>query len=152
MSVTLHLVSPLSKGLFQRAIMQSGASSTPMFSGKVTKARQLELFVKVINCSLGPDLVACVRDKAVNDIVTGQMVVSGGGYNGPLDMIGSTVDGEVLPDLPEILFKTGKFHPDVDVITGAGYHKRGCVVAIDTACRHLDSSNMGWTKKCSTLF
>ena len=118
MSVTLHLVSPLSKGLFQRAIMQSGASSTPMFSGKVTKARQLELFVKVINCSLGPDLVACVRDKAVNNIVTGQMVVSSGGYNGPLDIIGPTVDWEVLPDLPEILFKAGKFHPDVDVITG----------------------------------
>lgn len=28
------------------------------------------------------------------------------------------VDGEFLPDLPEILFKTGKYNTDVDVITG----------------------------------
>lgn len=98
--------------------MQSGSSSTPMFSGKVTKPRQLELFAKVINCSLGPDLVDCVRGKAVHDILIGQMEISSGSYSGPLDIIGPIVDGEVLPDLPEVLFKTGQFHPDVDIITG----------------------------------
>lgn len=120
MSVSLHLVSPLSKGLFRRAIMQSGASSTPMYCGKVAKPKQLELFAKVINCSLGPGLIDCVRGKAVEDILYGQVGISrsGGSYSGPLDMIGPTVDGGVLLDLPEVLFKTGQFHPDVDVITG----------------------------------
>jgi len=63
MSVSLHLVSPLSKGLFHRAIMQSGASSSPLYCGKVTNKKQLEVFAKRINCSLGPDLVDCVRDR-----------------------------------------------------------------------------------------
>lgn len=98
--------------------MQSGASSTPMFCGKVTEPKQLELFAKVINCSLGHKLVGCVRRKSVEEILVGQMKILGVSYSGSLDIIGPVVDGVVLPDLPEILFKTGKFHPDVDVITG----------------------------------
>lgn len=116
--MSLHLVSPLSKGFFHGAIMQSGVSSTPMFSGRVGKPKQLELFAKLVNCSLGPNLVECVRGKDTQDILIGQMEISGGRYHGPLDIIGPTVDGELLPDVPEVLFKTGKFHPNVDVIIG----------------------------------
>ncbi len=118
MSVSLHLISPLSKGLFHRAIMQSGASSSPFYCGKVTKTEQLELFAKLINCSLGPNLVECVRGKTAEDIVTVQGGLTLPHYKGTQDIVAPIVDGDFLPDLPENLFKAGQFHPDVDVITG----------------------------------
>lgn len=117
MSVSLHLVSPLSKGLFHRAIVQSGPSSTPLFCGKVTKPLQLEAFAKAINCSLGNNVVECARGKTVEEILKGQMAITMGSYKGPLDIVGPVVDGEFLPDLPENLFGAGNFN-DVDVIMG----------------------------------
>ena len=116
-SVSLHLISPLSKGLFQRAIMHSGVSSMPSFSEKVIKPIQLEWYAKRINCSLGSDIVECVRSKSVEDIVSVQSLFLLERYIGPQDIIGPIVDGEFLPDLPVNLFETGKFH-DVDVISG----------------------------------
>ena len=116
--VSLHLISPLSKGLFHRAIMQSGASSSPMYAGKVGKPTQLELFAKFMNCSLGPTLVDCVRGKPVEEILKGQMGFWLVHYTGTHDIVAPIVDGEFLPDLPENLFKRGKFHSNVDVITG----------------------------------
>ena len=121
MSVSLHLISPLSKGLFHRAIMQSGASSSPLYCGKVSNTEQLELFAKLINCSsssLGPDLLECVRGKSVEDITKAKSGTTISKSMGSQNIVGPTVDGEFLPDLPEIMFKTGQFHPDVDVITG----------------------------------
>ena len=98
MSVSLHLVSPLSKGLFHRAIVQSGPSSTPLFCGKVTKPLQLEAFAKAINCSLGNNVVECARGKTVEEILKGQMAITMGSYKRPLDIVGPIVDGEFLPD------------------------------------------------------
>ena len=120
MSVSLHLISPLSKGLFHRAIMQSGASSSPLYCGKVANTKQLELFAELINCSLGPHLVECVRDKAVEDILSAQKTFTVDNYKTrrTQDFAGPVVDGHLLADLPENLFKAGQFHPDVDVITG----------------------------------
>ena len=118
MSVSLHLVSPLSKGLFHRAIMQSGAASTPFYCGKVSKTAQLELFAKHINCTLGPNHVECVRGKTTEEILRVQSGLTLPHYAGTQDIVAPTVDGHFLPDLPETLYETGQFHPDVDVITG----------------------------------
>ena len=118
MSVSLHLISPLSKGLFHRAIMQSGASSLPFFGGQVTNIGQLELFAKLINCTLGPNYVECVRGKTAEDILAAQAGLTLTNYKGTQDVVAPIVDGHFLIDLPEILFKTGQFHPDVDVIIG----------------------------------
>ena len=116
--MSLHLVSPLSKGLFHRAIMQSGASSSPLYCGQVTDIKQLKEFAKRVNCSLGPDLVECLRGKTVEDITKAKRGITISKSIGSQSIVGPIVDGEFLPDLPENLFKTGKFHPEVDVITG----------------------------------
>jgi len=125
MSISLHLISPLAKGLFHRAIMQSGGSSTPLYNGKVTNTKQLELFAKLVNCSVGPSLIKCLRGKPVEDILTVQRVFMLENYTAgsTQDIVGPVVDGELLPDLPENLFKTGKFHVDVDVMTGVTSHE-----------------------------
>ncbi|KAJ7393150.1 neurexin protein binding [Desmophyllum pertusum] len=93
MSVSLHLVSPLSKSLFRRAIMQSGASSTPLYCGKVVNTDQLELFAKLINCSLGPNHIECVRGKTVEDILTVQNGLTLPAYTDSQDIVNPKVDG-----------------------------------------------------------
>lgn len=117
-SVSYHLLSPLSRGLFARTIAHSGSSLIPSFGGKVgRKSQMLELFAEAINCSMGPSVVECVGGKSVEDILAAQSTFQGGKYNGPQDIIAPVVDGEFLPDLPENLLKTSTFH-GVDVITG----------------------------------
>lgn len=76
------------------------------------------MFAERINCSLGTDLVECVRAKTVEDITKAKSGITISKSIGSQNIIGPTVDGEFLPDLPENLFKTGQFHADVDVITG----------------------------------
>ena len=125
LSVSLHLISPLSKGLFHRAIMQGGASSSPFFGGKVTNTEQLELFAELTNCTFGPNLVQCVRGKTAEDILTAQGGLTLPHYNGTYDIVAPIVDGYFLPNLPEILFKTGQFHLDVDVIIGFNSNEGG---------------------------
>ena len=98
--------------------MQSGASASPLYCGKVTNTKQLEVFTKRINCSLGPDLVDCVRGKTVEDITKAKKGITISKSIGSQSIVGPTVDGNFLPDLPENLFKIGQFHTDVDVITG----------------------------------
>ena len=98
--------------------MQSGASSSPLYCGRVTKPKQLELFSKAIKCSMGPGLVGCVRSKSVEEILLAQNEITIASYVGPQDIVAPTVDGQFLPDLPEILYKAGKVHGDVDIISG----------------------------------
>lgn len=116
--MSLQLLSPLSKGLFQRVIIQSGPATYPLYSGKVTDTKHLEMFANLVNCSLGPQLISCVRGKPVEDILKVQSQIIYPMYRGPQDIAGPVVDGEFLPDLPEELLKSSKFHHDVDVMIG----------------------------------
>ena len=98
--------------------MQSGASSSPIYCGKVTQPKQLELFSKAINCSMEHHLVECVRGKSVDEIILAQSGITIPVYTGPQDIVAPIVDGQFLPDLPEILYAKGQFHGDVDIVTG----------------------------------
>lgn len=117
-SVSLHLLSPLSKGLFKRVIIQSGSASYPLYSGKVKDTKHLEMFANFVNCSLGPQLIPCVRGKTTEDILKVQSQIIYPKYRGPQDIAGPVVDGEFLPDLPEKLLRNGNFHLTVDVMIG----------------------------------
>jgi len=117
-SVSLHLLSPLSKGLFKRVIIQSGSASYPLYSGKVKDTENLEMFANLVNCSLGPQLISCVRGKTIEDILKVQSQIIYPKYRGPQDIAGPVVDGEFLPDVPEKLLRNGNFHLTVDVMIG----------------------------------
>ncbi|XP_068753901.1 pyrethroid hydrolase Ces2e-like [Montipora capricornis] len=114
MSVSLHLISPMSKGLFNKAIMQSGASSTPACCGKVTDTKQLKLFSIAVSCSEQPSLTECVARVPSEDILSAQNDLSFIKYSGRQDIAVPIVDKEFLPDLPENLFRAAKFHDNVD--------------------------------------
>lgn len=117
-SVSLQLLSPLSKGLFQRVIIQSGSASYPLYSGKVKDTKHLEMFANLLNCSLDPQLISCVRNKTIGDILKVQSQIIYPMYRGPQDIAGPVVDGEFLPDLPVKLLSNGNFHLTVDVLMG----------------------------------
>lgn len=118
MSVSLHLLSPMSKGLFNRAIMQSGASSTPFCCRKATKTMQSELFANAVNCSMGPNLMKCVKGVTLEKILTIQKEIALSIFSETYDIAVPSVDGAFLQDLPENMYKAGKFHKDIDVIAG----------------------------------
>ena len=118
MSVSLHLISPVSKGLFKRAIMQSGASSTPFCCGKATSTMQSELFANAVNCNMGPHLMKCVKGVALEKILTIQKKIAHSIFSETYHIAVPSVDGEFLQELPKNMYKAGKFHKDIDVIAG----------------------------------
>ncbi|KAJ7388413.1 neurexin protein binding [Desmophyllum pertusum] len=82
----------------QRSLSQSHYAERcvldTFFGGKVAEPKQSELFAKVINCSLGPDLVECVRGKAVEDITAAQNGIGYPNYTGSADILAPIVDGD----------------------------------------------------------
>ena len=124
-AASLHLISPLSKGLFQRAIVQSGAASTPVYGTKPDGV-QLRHFAERIGCPVEPatELAKCAREKSLEDLLGVQRSISFPESNDFQDITGPNVDGEFLPDLGENLYKAGRFN-DVDVMLGVTSNEGG---------------------------
>lgn len=126
-SVAYQIISPMSKGLFKRAIMESGSAIGPVW-GHNTKEQSLKYGEKLkdaLNCSnMGEDELNCLQDKSVEEIL-GAMSL---GYdNSPfVDLMiwqpapdkDFIPEQPFLPNDPEELLKSGKFNTDVDVIMG----------------------------------
>jgi para-nitrobenzyl esterase len=106
-SVSLHLVSPQSAGLFHRAIIQSGAADRRLTLGQVEA--QGSLFAAVLGCSGNPAaILACLRSKSQNDVLNALPLPAGflfgeGAFWGPV------VDGVVIPEQPLDAFFAGHF-------------------------------------------
>ena len=72
MSVGAHILSPLAKGLFQRAIMQSGAPNSYLGSeSKDQSFAKTKFLAGHFNCSLtsGADIVKCLKAKTAEEIL-----------------------------------------------------------------------------------
>ncbi|XP_067133894.1 acetylcholinesterase-like [Centruroides vittatus] len=66
-SVTHHMISPLTKGLFKRVILQSGSNYSPMFSvDRIDNIRLSEMIVERTGC--GSDNGICIH-KSENDVM-----------------------------------------------------------------------------------
>src|SRR5699024_3248104 len=118
MSVGALILSPLAKGLFHRAILQSGAPNS--YLGSISKSRSLNNTLALtarFNCneSSYQGLLYCLRSKTVDQILeaSSHALFDGESY---LPIYG---DGdEVLPLKPVDALKTGKFNNKVDVLFG----------------------------------
>ena len=122
MSVSLHLISPKSQGLFHRAIVQSGASSSPYVeTGKITSGSTVKKFATLAGCPSSGELIRCLSSRSAEEIVSLQTNVSSPVY--PVEITNPVVDGDFLPDSPQKLFKHGKINPNIDVITGFTTHE-----------------------------
>lgn len=138
-SVCLHMVSPQSKGLFHRAILQSGAchllTATP---AAVMQAQTVALGVK-LGCPEGPGQLSCMRQKPALDVMR-QSVPNGNEVNG-VDLRWTPVqDGITLKGDPDQLVQQGKFHR-VPVIVGTTHDEGRLFVASEYHLANLAPVN-----------
>jgi para-nitrobenzyl esterase len=118
-SVSLHLVSPQSAGLFHRAIMQSGVADRRPTLGQVEL--QGLVFADALGCSGAPDVPVCLRAKSQQEVLIALPLPAGflfgqGAFWGPI------VDGHVIPEQPINTFSTGNFS-QVPLIIGTNAHE-----------------------------
>jgi para-nitrobenzyl esterase len=112
------MASPLAKGLFQRAIVQSGLHTFTQSS--VDAEKQGESLAARLGVSGAPDVLKALRAKSAEEIVA-----EGGKSLGKLWNEGGTkdfrpaavVDGWFLPDSPEKIFRDGN-QQNVPLIIG----------------------------------
>jgi len=114
MSVSLLVLSPLAKGLFHRAIAQSGSALS--FSESLTSSfERTKKFAKKVNCTVDADLkgtMKCIKGKTpaellpatLNDLATNDLF---------LPVFGD----EVLPNRPKVAIEAGQVN-HVDFIYG----------------------------------
>jgi para-nitrobenzyl esterase len=110
-SVCLHLLSPKSKDLFQRAIIESGACAAPSGITPKEARAQGDAFTKALVCD-GKDAAAtlsCLRGKTMDDVLLalpskGALDFSPGGAKWF-----PAVDGDNIPKEPLDLFAAGSF-------------------------------------------
>lgn len=106
-SVCSHLAMPESRGLFARAIMQSGACSDALyFTPEMANAQGDEL-ATAVGCT-GPDVAACLRGKSASELAAALpfkrgLLLPPGVWWGPI------VDGVELPTLPLAALRDGDF-------------------------------------------
>jgi para-nitrobenzyl esterase len=105
-SVSLHLLSPRSAGLFHRGIMQSGTASFRWPDAAEAEA-QGERFAQVLGCPDVRSAATCLRSKNRDEVLRAlpiglQQFVETGQWS-------PVVDGLELPDQPRELYRRGRF-------------------------------------------
>lgn len=107
-SVCSHLVSPASKGLFRRAITESGPCLSPVPSRAAAEA-QGERFAQTVGCDGAPDVLACLRAVPTHDALVALPPDPTFLFDRSVNWL-PTGDDVVLPqDIPGA-FESGDFH------------------------------------------
>ncbi|XP_029373546.1 cholinesterase-like [Echeneis naucrates] len=118
-SVGLHLLSPGSNDLFHRAVMQSGSPNALWATMKKAEAwdRALRL-ASLVGCPTSPaaEVEACLQKVDPKEIISQQQNVLT-----ELSLLAlpfsPVVDGDFLPDEPQVLLSTGKL-PKKELLLG----------------------------------
>jgi carboxylesterase type B len=101
-------VSPLSEGLFHKAIMLSGgayAAPTPLLDAQAEGVQ----FGNAVGCRTA----ACLRQLPLSKIIANQRML----HHGDPEQI--RIDGVVLKDSFRTLLETGKFNKKISIINGS---------------------------------
>lgn len=104
------LESPASKGLFNKAVMESGGGGPYSNLQPSDAAAQGNTLIAATGCSSASDVVACLRSQSATSIVTAQ---ASGKWR-------PTVDGHVVTQVPSLAFAAGNFNR-VPVMIGGVY-------------------------------
>ncbi|XP_041925004.1 neuroligin-2a isoform X5 [Alosa sapidissima] len=111
--INLLILSHHSEGLFQRAIAQSG-SAISSWSINYQPLKYTKILARKVGCTYGEtaDLVDCLRRKNFRELV--DQDIQPARYH---IAFGPVVDGDVVPDDPEILMQQGEFL-NYDILIG----------------------------------
>jgi len=101
-NVCAHVVSPLSSGLFHRAISESGGCTAGIATAQDSAALAANI-ATAVGCDGAPDVLDCLRGVPVDTLLDAYGNFEIGGPR-PI-----SVDGGFLPDHPRNLFDTGNF-------------------------------------------
>ena len=108
-STSLHLVSPSSRGLFHRAILQSGQASS-RWATTAEAEEQGDVFATRLGCTDPARVLACMR-LASRDQVLGALTAAQQQFaeqQGAVRWV-PVVDGFEIPDQPRELYRRGLF-------------------------------------------
>ena len=111
-SVARLMVSPLARGLFHRAIAQSGGPVghnrhlREAWYGQESMESVGERLAKQLGCADAPDPLVALRAKSPEEILRAANPVVG--LFGKGNRFGPVVDGWALPDDPFVLFESGR--------------------------------------------
>eukprot|EP00463_Aulacantha_scolymantha_P001410 TRINITY_DN2020_c0_g1_i1.p1 TRINITY_DN2020_c0_g1~~TRINITY_DN2020_c0_g1_i1.p1 ORF type:complete len:229 (+),score=18.26 TRINITY_DN2020_c0_g1_i1:446-1132(+) len=128
-----HLASPLSKGLFAGAIMDSGTCDSSLGFRSLKNATSFSrLYAKTHNCNTtsGPELLKCLRAMKPYDLMAWNNISGQPGYHPklyPLMHWIPVIDGVALPDLPLSLLEKGTFN-QVPLIIGTNHDEGSAFV------------------------
>ncbi|XP_053230401.1 neuroligin-3 isoform X8 [Podarcis raffonei] len=103
--VSLLTLSHHSEGLFQRAIIQSG-SALSSWAVNYQPVKYTSLLADKVGCNVldTVDMVDCLRQKSAKELV--EQDIQPARYH---VAFGPVIDGDVIPDDPEILMEQGEF-------------------------------------------
>ncbi len=102
-NVCAHVVSPMSSGLFQRAISESGGCTVGIATADESQADAADI-ATTVGCDGAPDVLACLRGVPVD-----QLLNAYGAFDLGSGRSAISVDGGFLPAHPRALFDAGTF-------------------------------------------
>ena len=105
-SVALHMMSPLSEGLFHQAILQGGGVTSPFAAYTSKDPNYGKQYLKKLNC-VAEGMLTCLRSKTVEEFLKATDSFSDANLGKDLPLV--TVDGHFLPNEPALLIKQGRF-------------------------------------------
>ena len=108
-SVSAHILSPISRNLFQRAILESGAQFSQIPQIQMNKKQALDIakqLSKSFNCSDDNQWLNCLRKVDANKLMSHHF--------DPKIMDGT----DFMPNSTEIAFKTGNFRKGIQIMAG----------------------------------
>lgn len=112
-SVSLHLLSPLSRNLFSQAIMQSASALAPwaVITKRESKLRGMRL-AELMKCPHSKDVrptIDCLRKAKAIDLVNAEFMGITHGFTGSIGIFVPIIDGSFLDETPETAMKLSNF-------------------------------------------
>jgi para-nitrobenzyl esterase len=133
-SVSAHMASPLSRGLFARAIGLSGGAFTPMGLLSRTKAQELsQRIMEDTSLAEMRTMDADAMQDEIGDVTTTLR-------------LGPSVDGYFLPSMPVTSFSTGR-QARVPLFVGTNAREQ----ELEASLHGMDLTPDGWRKSLSIL-
>lgn len=112
--VCAHVVSPMSRGLFHRAISESGGCTVGVQSTEES-TQAADILAEAVGCDTAPDRLACMRAAPLGDILDAGPLVALVGEGSNLAL---SVDGGFLEEQPMVTLDRGDL-PRLPYLMGA---------------------------------
>jgi carboxylesterase type B len=132
-SISNHLVMPGSKGLFHRAIIDSGPLATWVAALEDEAESQFDACAKSVGCheKSGKKLVSCLQAVSAYDMIrcASHPETSKKEDQNPKKKMtrftawAPTVDGVELPEAPWTMAEKGLMHPDIPILLGSNVNE-----------------------------